>query len=180
MTSLISFPRDISNFQLYDGGIYRGKINSLMTYARTHPNEFPAGPLPTLINELGYLLGVPIHCYAAVDLDGFSRLIDLVGGVTVDNERAINDPRYRWLDGRQGFQLSAGVHTLDGVNALAYVRSRQGVGDSDFTRAGRQQEVLLALRPSSSVQRCCPGCRRSSTSPPKRSGRTLRRAGSTR
>ena len=144
--ALISFPRDISDFQLSDGRIYRGKINSLMTYARNHPTEFPAGPLPTLVHELGYLLGVPIHYYAAVDLDGFSRMIDLVGGVTVDNERAINDPRYRWLDGHQGFRLSAGVHNLDGVTALAYVRSRQGVGDSDFTRARRQQEVLLALR----------------------------------
>jgi LCP family protein required for cell wall assembly len=144
--ALISFPRDISNFELSDGRIYRGKINSLMTYARNHPAEFPAGAEATLVNELGYLLGVPIHYYAAVDLDGFSRMIDLVGGVTVDNPRAINDPRYRWLDGHQGFSLSAGIHNLDGVTALAYVRSRQGQGDNDFTRARRQQQVLLSLR----------------------------------
>ena len=144
--ALISFPRDISNFRLSDGRLYRGKINSLMTYARLHPSEFPDGPLPTLVNELGYLLGVPIHYYAALDLEGFRRMIDLVGGVTVDNPRAINDPRYRWLDGHQGFTLSAGPQNLDGVTALAYVRSRQGLGDNDFTRARRQQQVLVALR----------------------------------
>ena len=42
--------------------------------------------------------------------------------------------------------MSAGKHHLDGRTALAYVRSRQGVGDNDFNRARRQQQVLLALR----------------------------------
>jgi LCP family protein required for cell wall assembly len=144
--AMLSFPRDIAGFPLSDGRTFRGKINSLMTYARLHPNEFPAGPMPTLVNELGYLLGTPIHYFAAVDLAGFRRMIDVVGGVTVDNPRAINDPAYDWLDGRRGFQLSAGVHTLDGRTALAYVRSRQGSGDNDYTRARRQQQVLVALR----------------------------------
>jgi anionic cell wall polymer biosynthesis LytR-Cps2A-Psr (LCP) family protein len=66
--------------------------------------------------------------------------------VTIDNQRAINDPRYDWLDGTHGFRLSAGSHQLDGRTALAYVRSRQGAGDNDFNRARRQQQVLLALR----------------------------------
>ena len=85
---------------------------------------------------MGFLLGAPIHYYAAIDLAGFRRMIDLVGGVTIDNREAINDPRYDWLDGTSGFQLSAGKHHLDGRTALAYVRSRQGVGDNDFNRAG--------------------------------------------
>ncbi|HET9345140.1 MAG TPA: LCP family protein [Candidatus Limnocylindrales bacterium] len=144
--AMISFPRDIANFELWDGRVFKGKINSLMATARSNPELYPDGPLPTLQRELGYLLGVPIHYYAAVDLEGFSRMIDIVGGVTVDNPRLIDDPRYRWLDGTQGFRLSAGVHDLDGRTALAYVRSRQGAGDNDFTRARRQQQVLRALR----------------------------------
>ncbi len=55
-------------------------------------------------------------------------------------------PRYDWLDGTHGFTLKAGKVKLDGRTALAYVRSRQGVGDSDFTRAARQQQLLVALR----------------------------------
>jgi anionic cell wall polymer biosynthesis LytR-Cps2A-Psr (LCP) family protein len=94
---------------------------------------------------LSFLIGTPIHYYAAVDLAGFRHLIDLAGGVTIRNERAIDDPRYDWLDGRRGFTLSVGTHTLDGENALAYVRSRYTFGDNDFNRARRQQEVLLAL-----------------------------------
>jgi LCP family protein required for cell wall assembly len=143
---MLSFPRDIAQFELSDGRTYRGKINSLMTYARLHPDEFPAGPMPTLMQELGHLLGTPIHYFAAVDLSGFRRMIDVVGGVTIDNPRAIDDPAYDWLDGTRGFQLAAGPHTLDGRTALAYVRSRQGVGDSDYTRSARQQQILVALR----------------------------------
>jgi LCP family protein required for cell wall assembly len=144
--ALISFPRDISSFPLYDGRTFTGKINGFMTWAKNHPKEFPDGALTSLVEEIGYLLGAPIHYYAAIDLAGFRRMIDLVGGVTVDNPRVINDPRYDWLDGRRGFRLTAGKHHLDGDTALAYVRSRQGVGDSDFSRARRQQQVLLALR----------------------------------
>jgi polyisoprenyl-teichoic acid--peptidoglycan teichoic acid transferase len=145
--AMVSFPRDIANFPLYRGGRFDGKINSLMTWAGQHKQQFPDGALPTLIKELGYLIGAPIHYYAAVDLEGFRVLIDKVGGVDINNPRAINDPAYGgWTDKRPiGFKLSAGMHHLDGQSALAYVRSRKGVGDSDFSRARRQQQLLVAL-----------------------------------
>jgi anionic cell wall polymer biosynthesis LytR-Cps2A-Psr (LCP) family protein len=73
-------------------------------------------------------------------------MINLVGGVDIVNQRSINDPTYDWFDGTYGFRLSAGAHHLDGRNALAYVRSRKGAGDNDFTRANRQQELILALK----------------------------------
>lgn len=146
--SMVSLPRDIAQFPLWDGRIFHGKINSLMTYANLHPTEYPAGGLATLIREVGYLLGIPIHYYAAIDLQGFVSMIDAVGGVTVDNPRAIDDPNYGgWTDGRPiGFHLTVGKHTLDGQTALAFARSRKGAGDNDFTRARRQQELLVALR----------------------------------
>ena len=144
--ALISFPRDISLFPLYNGQTYRGKINSFMSWAKSHPKDFPDGGLTSLVREMGFLLGAPIHYYTAIDLAGFQKMIDLVGGVTIDNPRVIDDARYDWLDGTHGFSLSAGKHKLDGRTALAYVRSRQGFGDSDFSRARRQQQVVLALR----------------------------------
>jgi anionic cell wall polymer biosynthesis LytR-Cps2A-Psr (LCP) family protein len=99
-----------------------------------------------LTREIGYLIGVPINYYAAINLDGFQTMVDLVGGVEVNNPNWIVDPRYDWFDGTSGFTLSPGLHHLDGRTALAYVRSRQGIGDSDFTRAARQQQLLVALR----------------------------------
>jgi LCP family protein required for cell wall assembly len=143
---LISIPRDISDFPLYDGRTFTGKINSFQTWVRNHPEDFEDGPLTALVREVGYLIGAPIHYYAAIDLAGFRTMIDRVGGVIVENPKTINDPRYDWLDGRRGFYLEAGRHKLDGDEALAFVRSRQGAGDSDFQRARRQQQVLLALR----------------------------------
>ena len=146
-TDMVSFPRDTAEFPLYMGGTFKGKINSLFSYAGSHPTEFPDGPLPSLARELSFLLGIPINYYAAIDLDGFRLMIDRVGGITVTVDRAIQDSRYDWLDGSNlGFFLSKGTHTLDGRHALAYVRSRYGIGDNDFTRAARQQQLLLALR----------------------------------
>jgi LCP family protein required for cell wall assembly len=145
--AMISFPRDIADFPLYSGGTYRGKINGLMTDADKHHSRFPDGGVTTLSKELGFLLSIPIHYYAAINLDGFEAMIDRVGGVTIMNNKAINDPNYGgWKKpGKIGFHLSAGRHTLDGPNALAYVRSRLGAGNNDFERARRQQQVLVAL-----------------------------------
>jgi len=145
---MASVPRDLARFPLWDGRTFDAKINSLLSYARRHPGEFPDGPTRTLVKEVGYLVGVPVHYYAAVNLDGFVTLIDLVGGVTVDNERLIDDPGYGgWTDGRPvGFYLAAGKQRLDGQQALAFVRSRKGAGDNDFTRARRQQQLLVALQ----------------------------------
>lgn len=147
-TSMVSIPRDLARFELPDGRIYRGKINSLMSYAQRNPDEFPEGPLPALMNALGHIVGVPVPYYAAINLPGFVQMVDAVGGIDIVNQKAINDPRYGgWTDGRPvGFKLAAGPHHLDGQEALAYARSRKGAGDNDFTRARRQQEVLLALR----------------------------------
>lgn len=144
---MLSFPRDLSSLPLWDGRTFKGKINSLMPYAQSHRKEFPDGGLPTLMKELGFLLGVPMHYYAAIDLAGFVKMVDLVGGVTVDNPREIDDPGYGgWTNGHPiGFHLSAGKHRLDGQNALAYARSRRGIGDNDFTRSRRQQQLLVAL-----------------------------------
>jgi LCP family protein required for cell wall assembly len=145
--AMVSFPRDIADFPLWSGGTYRGKLNALMSDAERHPARFPDGGITTLTKELGFLLGVPIHYYAAVNLDGFEAMINEVGGVTITNSSLIDDPTYGgWnVPGKIGFRLEPGKHTLDGATALAYVRSRKGVGNNDFERARRQQQLLVAL-----------------------------------
>ncbi len=146
--AMVSLPRDLARFPLWDGRTYAGKINSLLSYAERHPSEFPDGGMTTLVREVGFLVGVPIHYYAAINLPGFEAMIDAVGGVRIYNEKPIVDPEYvDWEEpGKVGFSLSAGWHTLDGQTALAFVRSRRGVGNNDFERARRQQQLLIALR----------------------------------
>jgi LCP family protein required for cell wall assembly len=141
--SMVSVPRDLVDVPLGNGDTFGPKLNSLVEYAEQHPLEFPDGGMPTLRRALGALMDIEIHYQAEVNLNGFRRMVDAVGGVDVVVTRAIDDPQF---DGGRGFSIDVGRHHLDGPTALAYVRSRKGAGDSDFTRAIRQQQVLVALR----------------------------------
>ena len=137
---MISVPRDSADFPLYFGGVFSAKINSLPRYVSTGAVRSPDSPYLTLVKEISYLVGIPINYYAAMDVDGFVKLIDMVGGIDVVNPKAIADATYDWLDGvHYGFTLSAGPHHLDGKHALAYVRSRHTVGDYDWGRSSRQR-----------------------------------------
>jgi polyisoprenyl-teichoic acid--peptidoglycan teichoic acid transferase len=143
---MISLPRDTAQVPLYSGGTWNGKINALYHYAVANPGEFPDGGMGTLVRQMEFLIGVPIHYYASIEMAGFWGMIDLVGGVDVVLERPIRDPVYHHTPGERGFFMDPGPHHLDGRTALAYVRSRHGPGNSDYVRARRQQQVLLGLR----------------------------------
>jgi LCP family protein required for cell wall assembly len=145
---MVSVPRDSTAFPMYLGthqpvaSIIR--INSLFKYAGAFGAK--TGGYDFMLQEVQYLVGVHIDYYAAMDLNGFVKLIDLVGGIDVVNPAPIDDYLYDWLDRVHfGFHLAAGPQHLDGKTALAYVRSRRGAGDNDFTRSSRQQEVLVDL-----------------------------------
>ena len=145
---MVSVPRASASFPFYFGGVDSPttKINSIPTYVRNGWIKSPDNPYMTLVKEVSYLVGIPINYYAVMNLLGFVAMIDKVGGIDIVNPSAINDPSYDWLDGKtHGFYLSAGPHHLDGKNALAYVRSRHGADNSDYKRASRQQQVLVAL-----------------------------------
>jgi LCP family protein required for cell wall assembly len=79
-----------------------------------------------------YNLGIPIHYYVRVDFQGFMKIIDSVGGVDIDVDCALSD-----------IKLNAGMHHMNGQEALRYARSRKST--SDFDRGRRQRKVLLAL-----------------------------------
>ena len=145
--SMASLPRDLVNVPLGDGRTFAPKLNSLLSYAASHKDEFPAGGMRTLEKAVGTLLGIPIHYYATVDLGGFIKMVDAVGGVDVNVKVALDDPKYRGYGVTgTGWQVDLGQHHFDGKDALAYARIRRSVGQTDFTRQARQQEILLALR----------------------------------
>ncbi|MBA3587541.1 MAG: LCP family protein, partial [Chloroflexi bacterium] len=144
--AMISVPRDLYGVPLGDGRVYNAKLNSLMSTAAANPAEYPLGGPGSLKVAIGELLGTRIHYFAAIDIDGMRQVIDTIGGVDVVVEQPINDPRYRdTFTGQLGFFLEAGAQHLDGPRALGFIRSRMGAGDSDFTRADRQQIVLTAI-----------------------------------
>ena len=145
--SLLFVPRDLVDTPLGDGNVFGPKLNSLLAYADAHRDQFPKGGTRTLEDAIGALLGVPIHYYARIDFVGFIDMVDAVGGVDVDVAKGFQDPGYDGFGfGKRGWSITAGPHHLDGPNALAYARSRKAAGESDFTRATRQQQILVALR----------------------------------
>lgn len=145
--SMASVPRDLVNVPLGNGDDFGPKLNSLMSYADRHPNEFPKGGIRALQDAIGAMLEIDIQYYARVDFKGFVTVVDAVGGVDVDVQKKVRAPRY---DGfgleSTGFVVRKGQHHFSGGEALAYARIRRGAGESDFTRADRQQQILLALR----------------------------------
>ena len=147
--SMLSIPRDMVDAPLPDGRTYRDKVNSLVSYARRNPAAFPGSDgtgFDVLTDALSTLLNVPINYYATVNLGGFVRVVDELGGVNVNVARAFCDPSYDEYGFTRGFSIQAGFHHLNGQQALAYARVRKASGESDFTRAARQQEVISGIR----------------------------------
>ncbi|VEG98700.1 Biofilm regulatory protein A precursor [Slackia heliotrinireducens] len=109
------------------------------------PNKLNAsaayGGAPLVISTVQELAGVPISHYAQVDFDGFESAIDALGGVEVDVPIDIDDDR-------AGGQLSAGLQTLNGEQALILCRSRHAYdayGSGDYYRMANQRLVLGAM-----------------------------------
>lgn len=147
--SLLSLARDMVDVPLPGGRTYSGKINSLLSYARLHPGEFPGSSgdgHDVLMAAVGTLLGLDIQRYAQVNLGGFVALVDSLGGVDVNVAHAFCDPSYDEYGIPAGFAITAGRHHLNGSQALAYARVRKAAGESDFTRQARQQELLSGVR----------------------------------
>ncbi len=147
--SLLSFPRDLVDVPLPTGGVFSGKVNSLLSYARRNPAEFPGSSgdgHDVLMAAFGQMTGLKIDYFAQVNLGGFVAVVNALGGIDVNVARAFCDPSYDEYGFTRGFAITAGLHRLNGNQALAYARVRKAAGESDFTRQSRQQEVLSGIR----------------------------------
>ncbi len=122
-------------------------LNDLYIAGIESPNAFP-GPQEPEVNAvkagIGHLLGIDIHYYALVTLDGFVGVIDALGGVTVDVQFNIVDEEYPHEDGvtRESIDIPVGPNDFDGHMALAYTRIRRHA--NDYARMQRQRCVLEA------------------------------------
>ena len=144
--AMVSVPRDLYGVPLGDGRVYNAKLNSLLATASEDAATYPLGGPATLKAAIGELLGTKIHYFAAIDIEGMRQVVDTIGGVDVVVEKAIDDPQYPDpVTGERGFFLPAGPQHLDGAMALGFARSRKSEGESDFTRAARQQQLLAAI-----------------------------------
>lgn len=137
---MLSIPRDLW-VKIPDHGFR--KINEAHAIGEEEKRE---GGGPQLAKEtVGNLLDLPIHYFVRVDFVGFKKLIDILGGVDIEVEKDIKDYWYpKEGGGREVFSLKKGTYHMDGELALKYARSRQST--SDFDRAHRQQQILIAAK----------------------------------
>jgi LCP family protein required for cell wall assembly len=136
---LISVPRDLWVTIPNHG---EDRVNVILGVAARRKDD----GLALMRRVLEDTLALPIRHALAVDLSVFERAVDAVGGVEIEVPCAIVDS---FLDervegGRRRLDVAAGRAHLDGVTAAMYVRSRHG--RSDFSRARRQQAVLMGVR----------------------------------
>ncbi len=151
--TLVSLSRDIWVPDL------RAKLNSVYYWGN---QKKLGGGLILAKSTVEEIVGQPISYAVVVDFSGFRKLIDDMGGVSVNVLHSFTDEKFP-IAGREA-DLCGGDKTLvcryetisfregrqfvNGETALKFVRSRNAKGDegTDFARAGRQQQVLSAIK----------------------------------
>lgn len=119
----ISFPRDLL---VEIPGHGKAKLNAALAY----------GGLPLAVRTVEGVVGVPINHVASIDFQGFGKLTNALGGVAVDVPRSFKT---------RDFTFKRGEHTLDGAQALSFVRERHAFKDGGFQRMRNQQAFMRGL-----------------------------------
>lgn len=132
---IVSLPRDtlvtIPQHTDSNGKIvapFKSKLNAAYNY----------GDAPLLIQVVETMTNLRIDHYVEINFAGFAHMVDALGGIQVCTKTNINDPKSHLV-------LSAGVHTLDGIQALKYVRTRDFDGMGDLGRMQRQQQFMSSV-----------------------------------
>ena len=156
-TVLIGLPRNLEDVPFPKGSVMDTEfpngfncddscyLNGVNTWANDRADKFPAsyGDQPgtrATMDAVQEITGLKINYFALVNMHGFSKLIDAVGGVTMNvRERTaiggIGSPIRGYIE--------PGEKQLTGDQALWYARSR--VLNNDFSRMGRQKCVMTAM-----------------------------------
>jgi LCP family protein required for cell wall assembly len=130
--ALMSIPRDLW-VTLPDGGSNR--INT------AHFFGGEAWAKETVASNFG----IPLSYYVKLNFDGFTAIIDAMGGIRINVPEALHDENYPTADyGVTTIDIPAGEQVMDGETALIYARSRYST--SDFDRGRRQQDIIGAIQ----------------------------------
>ncbi|WP_407287020.1 LCP family protein [Streptomyces sp. BP-8] len=135
--TLISLPRD-SNVTIPEfRGSESGKIRAPMGANKLNASYAYDGP-QLLVRTVEYNTGLHIDHYAEIGFTGFADIVDAMGGVQMNLGKGFKD---KW----SGADFQPGVQSLDGAQALAFVRTRHAFVGSDLDRTKNQQKFLSTL-----------------------------------
>lgn len=154
---LVSIPRDL---YVSIPGNGSGKINEAYANGYNSVKEKDNSKKDQAGQDLAAqtiekVAGVPIHYTVVIDFVGLSKIVDVLGGVTVTVEKNLYDPYYpedsvnsngqfTESDAYATVNIKAGTQNMDGETALKYARSRETT--SDFDRSHRQQNLIMAIK----------------------------------
>lgn len=139
--ALLSIPRDLY-VQIPEIGV-DGKINAVKALGDKSYKKNGIDLLQKTIKEVS---GLNIHYFVQLDFDGFTKIVDDVGGIDIELEESINDPIYpNFNNGYDPFFIEKGWHHLDGATALKVARSRHSKM-GDFDRIKRQQAIIKSFK----------------------------------
>ena len=135
--TVVSIPRDTlvtrPSCPLESGG------STSMAYGAMFNSAYSVGGPVCAVKTVESITDVRMDHYIEIDFSGFAKLVDALGGVTVTTDEDIDDDDSH-------LTLKAGTHHLNGKRALAFARTRHGIGDgSDLGRIGLQQKLVRAL-----------------------------------
>lgn len=163
-SAIISVPRNLQNAQFSEGSPMRGiypdgyncgdecLINAVNTeVTNNHQDLYPGVADPgaqATLEAVSGTLGITVQAYVLVDMDGFAKLIDAMGGIRIKAGGwvPISGPVTDEANGIHGMPdgwIPAGDQHLNGFQALWYGRSREFV--DDYARIARQQCVQQAM-----------------------------------
>lgn len=136
--TVVSFPRDmlvpIPSCPKEDGSGNYSAMSSQMLNA-----SYQYGGLACTVLTIESLIEDEIDFAAAIRWTGVINMSDAIGGVDVCVAGDISDSH-------TGLKLTAGTHTLQGVQALQFLRIRHGIGDgSDLGRISNQQQFMSSM-----------------------------------
>lgn len=135
--TVVSFPRDLM-LPIPECTDAEGNLQSAMSKQPLN-TTYTDGGLNCVVETISELTGQDVQFAASVTFGGVIEITDAIGGVDVCLATPIKDS-YTGLD------MAAGNHTVEGLQALQFLRTRHGVGDgSDLGRIGNQQQYMSSL-----------------------------------
>lgn len=135
--TVVSFPRDLM-IPIPECLDDEGNVRSAMSKQPLN-TAYTDGGLNCVVKTISELTDQEIQFAASVTFGGVIEITNAIGGVDVCLANPIKD-RYTGLD------MVAGTHTVEGLQALQFLRTRHGVGDgSDLGRIGNQQQYMSSL-----------------------------------
>lgn len=142
--SMISIPRDL--WVKIPNGSTGVKINSLYELENKGKRFSEATSYELIKEKVEDITGLPMDYIVILDLKGFEKLIDALGGIDIWLEKDIIDPSLvNPHNPSEIFHLSAGWRHLDGALIIKFIRTRYAP-NGDFYRIEHQQQIIATLK----------------------------------